>query len=268
MKRRLLAFSAAAWFLSFTSVPAVEIVAHRGGAPEAPENTVAAFKLGYGQNADADELDIYLTKDGQVVVIHDPTTKRTTGVDLKVAEATLEELKALDSGSLKGAKWTGEKIPTLAEALATIPDGKRMFIEIKCGPEVLPALEAVMKASGKKTEQLAIIGFGYETMRQAKQRMPQTAVYWLASPKEGKAAEPTPVEELIAKAKAAGLDGLDLNSKFPIDVDFVGKVKAAGLKLYTWTVDDSAVAAKQAEAGVDGITTNRPGWLREQLHLP
>jgi glycerophosphoryl diester phosphodiesterase len=73
------------------------------------------------------------------------------------------------------------------------------------------------------------------------------------------------VEEMIQKAKAAKLDGLDLNSNFPIDKDFVDKVHKAGLKLYTWTVDDVAVAKAEAEAGVDGITTNRAGWLREQL---
>ena len=73
------------------------------------------------------------------------------------------------------------------------------------------------------------------------------------------------MEELIDQAKAAKLDGLDLASGFPIDSAFVQKVHAAGLKLYTWTVDDPEVARKEAAAGVEGITTNRPGWLREQL---
>jgi glycerophosphoryl diester phosphodiesterase len=73
------------------------------------------------------------------------------------------------------------------------------------------------------------------------------------------------VEELIAKAKAGNLDGLDLNYGFPIDKAFVKKVHAAGLKLYTWTVDDPAIAKKEIEAGVDGITTNRPEWMRQQV---
>jgi glycerophosphoryl diester phosphodiesterase len=72
---------------------------------------------------------------------------------------------------------------------------------------------------------------------------------------------------LIKKTKAAHLDGLDLNSNFPIDKEFVKKVHDAGLKLYTWTVDDPAVAKAEMDAGVDGITTNRAGWLREQLGL-
>jgi glycerophosphoryl diester phosphodiesterase len=249
-----------------TSVEAVEIIAHRGASHDAPENTVASFQLGWEQLADADELDIYLTKDGQIVVMHDASAKRTTGVDRQVADATLAELRTLDAGRAKGAQWTGEKIPTLAEALATIPNGRRMFIEIKCGAEVLPELERVMKASGRKPEQMVIIGFGYETMQQARQRFPQAPIYWLASAKADKETGQIPtIEDLIAKTKAAALNGLDLDFKFAIDAAFVGKVKAAGLELYTWTVDDALVARRLASAGVDGITTNRPAWLREQL---
>lgn len=70
---------------------------------------------------------------------------------------------------------------------------------------------------------------------------------------------------LIEKAKAAGVDGLDLDAKFPLDKAAVARIKAAGLRLDVWTVDDAALAKRLAAAGVDGITTNRPGWLREQL---
>ncbi|MEZ0254781.1 MAG: glycerophosphodiester phosphodiesterase [Chthoniobacter sp.] len=244
----------------------VEIIGHRGASHDAPENTVASFKLGWEQHADADELDIYLSKDGQVVVMHDASTKRTTGVDKKIADSTLAELRELDAGSLKGEQWKGEKIPTLSEALATIPEGKRMFIEIKCGPEVLPALETVMKASGCKPEQMVIIGFSHPVMQQARQRFAQAPIYWIVSPKADKESGLfPPIESLIAKAKDAGLSGLDLDAKYPLDAAAVAKVKEAGLRLYTWTVDDSALAQKLAAAGVDGVTTNRPGWLREQL---
>lgn len=253
-------------FATFAPLRAVEIIAHRGASHDAPENTLASFRLGWEQGADADELDVYLTKDGQAVVLHDATTKRTSNADLKVADATLAELRALDAGSWKGANWAGEKLPTLAEALATIPDGKRMFIEIKCGPEVLPELGRVMKASGKKTEQLVLIGFAYETMRQARTLFPEAPIYWLSGSKPAKdSTEPPSVESLIEKAKAAGFNGLNLHYKFPIDAAFVQKVKAAGLSLYVWTVDDPAIARQLAAAGVAGITTDRPGFLREQL---
>ena len=245
---------------------AVEIIAHRGASYDAPENTVASLALGWQQQADADEIDVHLTKDGQIVVIHDADTKRITGTSGSVASRTLEELRSLDAGRWKGSRWKGEKLPTLGEALETVPDGKRMFIEIKCGRDILPILEDALRASGKKPEQLVLIGFDYATMAKARQRFPALAVYWLAGSAANKKTGKRPdLETLIEKAKAARFDGLNLDFKFPIDSEFVAKVKAAGLKLYVWTVDDAAVAARLAAAGVQGITTNRPGWLRRQL---
>ena len=247
---------------------AVEFIGHRGASHDAPENTLSSFKLGYEQKADADELDIHLTSDGKVVVIHDFDTGRTSGVTNVIAEHTLEELRALDIG--KFGKWKGkgfsEKVPLLEEVLALIPEGRRLFIEIKCGPEILPPLRTVLQRAGKKPEQTVIIGFGYETMRLAKVVFPNLEVNWLAQADKATRQFPR-VEDLIKKAKEAKLDGLDLHSGFPIDKGFAQKVHQVALKLYTWTVDDPKVARAEMEAGVDGITTNRPGWLREQLAL-
>jgi glycerophosphoryl diester phosphodiesterase len=244
----------------------LEIVAHRGASHDAPENTLASFKLGFEQKADADECDVYLTKDGRIVVMHDKDTGRTSGVTNKIADSTFEQLRRLDIG--KWGQWKdkgfSEEIPALEEVLALVPEGKRLFIEIKCGPEILPELDKTLRESGKKAEQLVIIGFGYETVRQAKEKMPHLQVFFLAAA-DNKTKKFPPVEDLIKAAKAANLDGLDVHSGFPIDAAFVSQVHAAGLKLYTWTVDDPEVARKEAAAGVDGITTNRPEWLRAQL---
>lgn len=245
---------------------AVEIIAHRGASHDAPENTLAALNLGWQQGADAGELDVRLTKDGQIVLLHDDDTKRTTGVPGEVASRTLEELQKLDAGAWKGRQWKGERLPTLSEALATIPDGKRMFIEIKCGPEILPKLEPVLQASGKRPEQLVLIGFNYATMQQAKKQFPQAPVYWVVSGKaDKKTGERPDIRELIAKARAARFDGLDLEANFPLDASTVAQIKAAGLGIFVWTVDDADKAAALVAAGVEGITTNRPGWLRKQL---
>jgi glycerophosphoryl diester phosphodiesterase len=245
---------------------AVEIIGHRGASFDAPENTLSSFKLGYQQKADADELDIYLTKDGQIVVMHDGTTARTSGVTNKLATTTFADLRRLDVG--QWGKWQGkgfsEKIPLLSEVLALIPEGRKLFIEIKCGPEVLPELDRVLQRAGTKPEQTVLIGFGYDTMQQAKAAFPRLQVLWLAGA-DSKSKKYPAVETLTQKAKAANLDGLDLESGFPIDSAFVKSVHDAGLKLYTWTVDDPELARKEVAAGVEGITTNRPGWLREQL---
>lgn len=249
---------------SSMSVHAVEIVAHRGASHDAPENTLPAMKLAWNQNADAIETDIHLSKDGKLVVLHDFDTKRIGGMDKKIVDQTWDEVQKLEVGAWKNEKYTGEKIPTLDSILKTIPNGKRIFIEIKVGIEILPELKKVLKASGKKAEQLAIITFKYDVAKTAKATFPKHQVYWLVS-KDKKDDQYPNVEELIEKAKAAKLDGLDLNHGFPIDKSFVEKVHGAGLKLYTWTVDDAEIAKKEAAAGVDGITTNRPEWLRKQL---
>jgi len=250
---------------AFAGPAQVEIVAHRGASAEAPENTLPSFRLGW-ELADADELDIHLSRDGEPVVLHDASTKRTAGLDKPVADQTLAELKALDAGSWKAPAWTGTRIPTLAEVLAILPEGKRLFIEIKAGPEVIPALEKAVKDSGKPAKQLALIAFNLETLKQAKAKLPALPAYWLAGSGEDKKTGKSPaIEDLVLKAKAAGVDGLDLDFKFPIDEAFVAKVHAAGLKLFTWTVNDPEVALKEKAAGVDGITTDKPRELRRAL---
>src|SRR5690606_38835440 len=98
---------------------------------DAPENTLAAFNLAWERGVPAIELDVHLSADDRLIVIHDATTKRTTGVDLAVKDSTLDQLRALDAGSWKGEQWAGEPMPTLEEALATIPEGARCLIEVK-----------------------------------------------------------------------------------------------------------------------------------------
>jgi glycerophosphoryl diester phosphodiesterase len=277
---------AAVFMTSVGILSATEIIAHRGASFDAPENTLAALRLGFEQGADAGELDLHLSKDGRIVVHHDADTTRSAGHKQPVVAQTLAELRTLNVG--QWGKWLGsafaEKIPLLSEVLALVPAGRRLFIETKVGGEILPELERVIRASGLAAAQLPIITFDLETARAAKLRLPDHEVCWIVdyrwegfytptqsamqpSNRDVKSLPPK-IDDLIRQAKAAGLDGLDLNFKFPIDAAFVQKVHAAGLKLYTWTVDDPAIARAQVAAGVDGITTNRPGWLRDQLATP
>ncbi|HSG69711.1 MAG TPA: glycerophosphodiester phosphodiesterase family protein, partial [Planctomycetaceae bacterium] len=108
----------------------VEIIAHRGASYDAPENTLASVNLAWEQNADAVEIDIWLTSDNQIVLMHDKTPKRYGGPDTLVSEMTLEQLRALDVGAWKDPRWKGEKAPLLSEVLPLVPAGKRLFIEI------------------------------------------------------------------------------------------------------------------------------------------
>ena len=257
----LTALVALAGNLRAAEPPKVEIVAHRGASFDAPENTVASMKLAWEQKADVGELDVFLSRDGKIVVIHDPTTRRTTGVDGKVAEMTLAELRKLDAGKWKNEKFAGERIPTLEEILATVPPGKRLFIEVKCWPEIVPELDRVLKASRLKPEQTVVISFSADVVAAVKKARPDLPAYWVVSLVGKRTAR-----ELIDKAKQIGADGLDLSANPAVlDKAFAEQVKSAGLRLYVWTVNDVALARKMIEAGVEGITTDRPGWLREQL---
>jgi glycerophosphoryl diester phosphodiesterase len=247
---------------------AVEIIAHRGASYDAPENTMAAFRLGYEQGADGVELDIHLTKDNKVVVLHDFDTGRVSGITNKIANSKWAGLKKLNVGAW--GKWTNqpfkEKIPTLTEALKIIPPGKKLFIEIKTGPEIVPALAKDLKKSKAKPEQLVIITFNYDSAVEAKKTFPQLKTYWLVGYSKDKTTGKLPeLDETIAKAKAAGVDGVDLNFNWPLTKENVARIKGAGLECHVWTVDDAAKAKELAAAGVDSITTNRPQWLREQM---
>ena len=159
----------------------MEIIAHRGASHDAPENTLAAIRLGWAQGADAVEIDVHCSKDGHVVVIHDADLRRTAGVSRRVAAQTLNELKAFDVGSWKDARFADEHIPTLAGAMATVPDGKRLFVEVKCGPECVPAFVKTFHASGKAASQIVPIGFGIETMRPSSRRCPNWRWRWSRS---------------------------------------------------------------------------------------
>ena len=242
---------------------AVAIIAHRGASYDAPENTLAAFKLGYAQQADGCELDFCSTKDHKLIVSHDGTTKRAAGVDKKISDQTFDELRRLEVG--QWGKWQGkgfsEKLPTLDEALALIPDGRKFYLHSYCDESDLEqARDAVMR-SGKKPEQVVFISFELSACKRFKQLCPQNKVFWLRS---HKAKGPT-IDEFIEPAKAAGVDGLGLDSRFPITKALGEKVCQAGLELHVWTIDKVDDAKRWAACGVKSITTNRPQWLREQL---
>lgn len=243
------------------------LIAHRGASYDAPENTLAAINLAWKQNAKAVEIDIYLTADGNVVALHDKTTERTGGKDAPVWEQTLDELRQLDFGRHKGEQWAGEKIPTLFEILATLPEDGKIFVEIKSGAEIIPKLRECLEQSGRRTEQIIFICFDLATLEAVKKALQEHLCYWLRSIKKNPDTgtwEPT-VDFMIEAARNAGLDGLDVQAREIVDRAFVQKVRDAGMGLYVWTVNEVPLANAMVAAGVDGITTDRPQWLRECL---
>jgi len=244
------------------------IVAHRGASRDAPENTIAAFELAWRQGADAIEGDFHLTKDNRIVCIHDSTTKRTAGVNVSVAKSTLAKLRKLDVGKRRGAKWSGQRIPTLEEVLAIVPAGKQLLIEIKCGPEIVGALKKVLESSRLKNQQTVIISFNAKVIAEAKKQLPKRKALWLTSLRKDKktGSWSSAHQKVLATLKDIQADGLDCQANpTAIDRTFMSQLRSRGLELHVWTVDDLKTALYFQEIGASSITTNRPQWLREQI---
>ena len=233
-------------------------IAHRGASFLAPENTVASAKLAWELGADAVECDIHLSKDNRIMVIHDKDTKRTCSgkKNLTVADSPSTLLRDLDAGIWKDPKYKGEKIPFLTEIIETVPEGKTLVVEIKCGSEVLPPLVREIEKC-KKKEQIVFIAFDWKTMVEVKKTFPENKCYWLSASKNG-------LHKNIVEAADNGLDGVHLHYSI-IDEEVVKIAKENKLEVLSWTVDDPAEAKRLTELGVAKITTNRPDWLKEEL---
>jgi glycerophosphoryl diester phosphodiesterase len=246
-------------------VKRVEFIAHRGSSYLAPENTLAALKLGWEETSTC-EVDVQATADGRLLVIHDDSTQRTTGTNLQVAEHTLSELQRLNAGAFRGEPWNGEKMPSLDEAIAAIPSGKQLLIEIKAGPQVMAELARVIRTSGKE-KQLLLHSFNHAVCVEVRKAFPDIPVYFLiaARPDLHTGTWSPSINETLLKITQAGLSGLGANDTPLINAETVQNIHAIGLRLNIWTVDEVSAAKRLVDLGVDTIISNRPGWLKAQL---
>jgi glycerophosphoryl diester phosphodiesterase len=249
------------------------IVAHRGASADAPENTLAAFRLGWEQEADAIEGDFFLTSDEQIVAMHDSSTERTTGTTWDVRQKNLAELRTLDVGRWKHANFSGERIPTLSEVVQTIPPGKKLFLEIKDSARLVPVLKRLRSTDSTlaalHNEHLVIIAFDAEVIAAVKRELPDVAAFWLTGfkPDEQTGEIRPSLAEILSTLQRTGADGLDCKAADHIDQHFVDQIRANGYQFHVWTVDDPVIANRFADFGVDSITTNVPAKIRQQLVL-
>lgn len=234
----------------------VRIIAHRGASYLAPENTLSAAKLAWKNKADAIECDIWLSKDNKLIVSHDGNTKRITGQDHKISDTNSDVLRTLDAGSFKDPKYKGQKLPFLNELIRTVPAGKEIVIEIKCGPEVLPFLKETVAKYSKKRE-FTFICFDLPTITETRKAFPQYPCYWLCD-------KSVLLEDNFTRVKEAGLQGVSLNYRI-INEDVMKRAADMKMDVFSWTVNDPVEAKRLIALGVRGITTDRPGWLIEQL---
>ncbi|MBL8810067.1 MAG: glycerophosphodiester phosphodiesterase [Planctomycetaceae bacterium] len=245
------------------------IVAHRGASYDAPENTISAFREAWAQAADGVEADFYVTKDQQIVCIHDKDTKRTAGKNLVVADSTLDELRQLEYGSWKDARFKGEPIPTFAEVMAVIPEARMFVIELKTGPEIVPLLKAELDRLKPSAKDLLIIAFNKDTVKAVKQQLPAIRTHWLTGFKQDKVTgkwSPT-ATDVATSLKETGADGIGFQGRREVvTAEFLDGLKQHGLKeFHVWTLDDPKDAQFYRDLGAVGITTNRPAFIRDAL---
>jgi glycerophosphoryl diester phosphodiesterase len=244
--------------------PTPLIIAHRGDSAHHPENTLASFAAALQTGAAIVEFDVHLTKDGEVVVIHDPTVDRTTNGRGTVKQMTLGELRRLSAGypTRFGAAYAGERVPTLAEALGLLRERAQAMIEIK--PEAVTdeadggieahVVEQVRRAGMEKD--VALISFDRRALVRCRTLAPEILRGHLFQ--KGKAGE------MLAGAREVASE-LVMPEKRLLSDDLRDRAREAGIKVATWVVDEVEELRRLQRFELYGVGSNRPGDMLEAL---
>lgn len=233
------------------------VIAHRGASASAPENTIAAFELALAEGADAIELDVHLSKDDHLVVIHDFSLERTTDGTGPVREHTVRELKRLDAGGWYGRRFQGQRLQTLHEVLERFRDRTRFWIELKTGSDLYPGIE----------ERLVGAVEIYDVVdRSLLQSLDHAALARLRGfnreVRLGALVEHPPLDPAVV---APGLAQAICPAMGLLTEADLSRIRGAGLDCYVWTVNEPAQMDRLVEWGVSGIITDRPEVLRRRL---
>jgi glycerophosphoryl diester phosphodiesterase len=233
------------------------VIAHRGASSLAPENTLPAFKKAIDMGCDGVELDVQLTKDGEVVVFHDSFLNRTTDGSGFINEHTLSELKTLDAGKHFSKEFKGTKIPTLAEVFKLFEKNNLLIIvELKGKQENLENKVSDLIRSFNFEKRAIVASYNHDYLRNIKRVnssiLTQVDIVWT-------------FEELLKLAKELKVDSVCpihyfVRRMWKINIM---RLKANKLKLFTYTVDTKDDMMRMIKKGVDGIMTDKPQLLLE-----
>jgi glycerophosphoryl diester phosphodiesterase len=222
----------------------VIVTGHRGAMGSEPENTLRSFRRAVREGCDEIELDLRVTADGRLVVMHDATVDRTTDGSGAVAELTFDEIRELDAG-------LGEQVPTWAEAVAAVD--VRIQAEVKAVAAV-PLLVESLRAEPDLARRTLVTSFHAEILLEVRRALPGVETGLILG-------RPPALSEIISRAAAAEA-GTALCGIAGLTVDGVAELHERGLDVTAWPVPDAQVLATAVELAVDGLTTDHPDRLR------
>lgn len=243
------------------------VVAHRGASAVAPENTIEAYRRAVEMGADAIELDVHLTADGELGLLHDETVERTTDLSGPVASLTLKELGAADAGFRFEApdgtlpfRGKGLKVPTFAEVLDWLPDGIGLVVEVKARAATAPAIEALRGSRARTAGAVSLISFEEVIIDEARSLDPGIETGYLLVPSQ-------PIEAALTYAVEHGHAAVH-----PFEGDLgldpgpiLALASAYGRLMGCYVVNDAARMEQLAAYGLWGFVTDVPDVAREVL---
>jgi glycerophosphoryl diester phosphodiesterase len=244
----------------FSEGSPTRVIAHRGFSAKAPENTLAAVRLAMEIGADMVEIDITVSSDGHVVVIHDETLERTTNGRGAVAEHSLAELRELDAGSWFAPRYLGEPIPTLGEVLDLVRG--RMLLNVEIKPEAVtlgaPRLVAELIMERRMAAHVVVSSFAPAALDALRREAPEIRTASLYNDELHRGLTPRDIVEEVG-ATAFNIDHRSLSR------ETLASCRELGLPVSVYTVNDLTRMKELVAIGVDAIFTDRPDALIELL---
>lgn len=229
------------------------IVAHRGGASVAPENTLAAARQAIADGFEWIEIDVHESRDGQVMVIHDKDLKRVGKSDLVVWETDAADLQKVDVGSFFNPKFKDERVPTLGELLDVCKDKIGVVIELKQfnhGQRLEERVVEIVRKHGME-KQVKAMSFDADIVRKLKSIVPDWQIGWVT-------------KEAVADPRRVAADFLAINHEHATP-EVISIAHRRAMPVFVWTVNEPDLAATIAERGADTIITDKPVMVREML---
>lgn len=232
-----------------------KVMAHRGASTEAPENTMAAFQKAIDDMADYIELDVQLTNNGEVIVMHDSNAYRTTGVDANIVNMTYKEVKTLDAGSWFSDEYVGENVPSLKEVIELTQGKIKLNIELKPADNGTALAKNTVRIIEKynMVNDCVITSFSESALKAVKTYNQEIKVGYILSAAYGDFYD------------MKNVDFFSVNAAF-LSKRTIDAIHNSGKRVYAWTVNNKESIKNLTNKGVDGIITDNPVLARETIY--